>query len=109
VRGSGVGAVDLRLPDGAKGVHPRAHLGGDQGMTRPRWMRSRWVVVPLVMAVMLLAWNGYVALNDGGVVEGRVVDGSGRPVPDATAALLERNFIMHNERQRTTTDAAGRR
>jgi hypothetical protein len=77
-------------------------------VTVPRALRNRWVVVPLSMAAMLLAWNGYVALNDGGVVEGRVVDVAGRPVPGATVILLERNFIMHNERQRTTTDATGR-
>jgi hypothetical protein len=77
-------------------------------MTMPRWMTSRWVVLPLAIAGATLAWNGYVALNDGGVVEGQVVDANGRPVPDATVILLERHFVMHNERQRTRTDGAGR-
>jgi hypothetical protein len=77
-------------------------------MTVPQALRNRWVVAPLAMAAMLLVWNGYVALNDGGVVEGRVVDATGRAVADATVILLERNFVMHNERQRTTTDATGR-
>ena len=77
-------------------------------MTVPQALRNRWVVAPLAMAAVLLVWNGYVALNDGGVVEGRVVDATGRPVPDATVILLERNFVMHNERQRTRTDAGGR-
>ena len=72
-----------------------------------RWAKSRWVVAPLVIAGATLAWNGYVALNDGGVVEGQVVDANGRPVPDATVILLERHFVMHNERQRTRTDGAG--
>jgi Carboxypeptidase regulatory-like domain len=74
----------------------------------PQALRNRWVVVPLAMAAMVLAWNGYVALNDGGVIEGRVVDVTGRPVPDATVILLERHFVMHNERRRTTTDGGGR-
>ena len=77
-------------------------------MTVPQALRNRWVVAPLAMAAVLLVWNGYVALNDGGVVEGRVVDATGRAVADATVILLERNFVMHNERQRTTTDATGR-
>ena len=77
-------------------------------MMMPRWAKSRWVVAPLVIAGATLAWNGYVALNDGGVVEGQVVDANGRPVPDATVILLERHFVMHNERQRTHTDGAGR-
>ena len=74
----------------------------------PHWVASRWVIVPLVIAALVLAWNGYVALNDGGLVEGLVVDASGRPVPDATVILLERHFVVHNERQRTRTDSAGR-
>ena len=74
----------------------------------PHWVTSRWVVVPLVIVSLVLAWNSYVALNDGGRVEGRVVDAGGRPVPDATVILLERHFVMHNERQRTRTDSAGR-
>ena len=77
-------------------------------MTMPRWVTSRWVVLPLAITGAALVWNGYVALNDGGVVEGQVVDANGRPVPDATVILLERHFVMHNERQRTHTDGAGR-
>jgi hypothetical protein len=76
-----------------------------------RWkyfIGSRWVIAALAIGIAVGAWNGYIALNDGGLVEGRVVDGGGRPVPGATVILLERNFVMHNERQRTRTDAAGR-
>ena len=76
-------------------------------MTVRHALRNRWVIVPLAMAAILLAWNGYVALNDGGVVAGRVVDRNGRPVADATVVLLERNFVTHNERQRTKSDASG--
>ena len=77
-------------------------------MTPPRALRNRWVTVPLTLAAVLVAWNLYVVRTDGGVVEGRVVDIAGRPVPDATVILLERGFVTHNERQRTRTDAAGR-
>jgi carboxypeptidase family protein len=73
----------------------------------PAWLKSRWVIVPLAMALTVLAWNGYVALNAGGAVEGRVVDAAGRPVADASVILLERHFVMHNERQRTRTDSRG--
>ena len=74
----------------------------------PHWVTSRWVMAPLSIAALVLAWSGYVALNDGGMVEGRVVDASGRPVAGATVILLDRNFVMHNERQRTRTDSDGR-
>jgi hypothetical protein len=71
-------------------------------------LASRWVIAPLTITALVLAWNGYVALNNGGAVAGRVVDGGGRPVADATVILLDRHFVMHNERQRTRTDAEGR-
>ena len=77
-------------------------------MRLPHALRNRWVAVPLALTAVLLAWNLYVARNDGGVVEGRVVDVAGPPVPDATVILLQRRFVTHNERQRTTTHAAGR-
>ena len=74
----------------------------------PRWVSNRWFVVPALFAVVVAAWNSYIALNNGGVVEGRVVDRQGRPVPGASVALLERHFVLHNERQRTRTDGEGR-
>jgi len=77
-------------------------------MRAPGWVKSRFFIAPLIAAVAVATWNGYVALNNGGRVEGRVVDGAGRPVAGATVILLERNFITHNERQRALTDEAGR-
>jgi protocatechuate 3,4-dioxygenase beta subunit len=74
----------------------------------PAWLRSRWVTVPGGIALVVLGWNLYVAANAGGTVEGRVVDAAGRPVPGATVRLYERAFITNDEKQRTTTDAAGR-
>jgi len=73
----------------------------------PTWLKSRWVIAPLAIALTLIAWNTYVAVNAGGTVGGRVVDAAGRPVPDASVILLERHFVMHNERQRARTDSAG--
>jgi hypothetical protein len=74
----------------------------------PNWLNNRWVIVPLMLAALTLCWNGYVALNDGGRVEGQVVDASGLPVANATVIMLDRHFVMHNERQRALTDSAGR-
>jgi len=74
----------------------------------PQWLVNRWTIVPFLFSALVLAWNGYVAINDGGLIEGRVVDGIGRPVPDATVILFDRSFVMHNERQRSRTDEAGR-
>jgi hypothetical protein len=74
----------------------------------PDWLKSRWVIVPALLAALTAGWNGYVALNNDGNVEGRLVDGAGRPVAGANVILLDRNFVVHTERQRTTTDAGGR-
>ncbi|HEY1328310.1 MAG TPA: carboxypeptidase-like regulatory domain-containing protein [Casimicrobiaceae bacterium] len=74
---------------------------------RARWLASRWVLVPGAIAVAVVAWLGYVGAHDHGVVEGRVVDASGRPVSGATVMLFERGFVTHQERERTTTDAQG--
>ena len=75
-----------------------------------RWRRfllHRFVAVPLGLAVIVAAWNVYIAFNDGGVIEGEVRDRSGRPVAGATVIFFERNFIYYQEKQRTTTDAGG--
>ena len=76
-------------------------------MKRYAWLRSRWVVVPGGIAVVTLLWNAYVATHDHGIVEGRVVDASGRPVGGATVMLFERGFVTHQERERKVSDADG--
>ena len=76
-------------------------------MKRRAWIGSRWVIVPGGIAVVTLAWNAYVAAHDHGIVEGRVVDASGRAVSGATVMLFERGFVTHQERGRQTSDAQG--
>jgi hypothetical protein len=76
-------------------------------MKRLAWLASRWVLVPGGIAIVALAWNVYVAAHDHGIVEGRVVDASGRAVSGATVMLFERGFVTHQERERKVTDAAG--
>ncbi len=77
-------------------------------MTRPRWLLSRWTVVPAMIAVLVVAWTLYAESHNDGIITGAVVDGKGRPVPGATVLLLERGFVTHEERGRTRTDARGR-
>jgi hypothetical protein len=71
-------------------------------------LRSRWVVVPGLLALLIGAWNLHVALNNNGVIEGRVVDASGRAIAGATVTLFNRSFITSEPRGRATTDADGR-
>ena len=70
-------------------------------------LASRWVIVPGGIALVTLLWLAYVAAHDHGIVEGRVVDRSGRPVGGASVMLFERGFVTHQERGRATSDADG--
>jgi hypothetical protein len=77
----------------------------------PLWRRlvfNRFVLVPAVFAVAIALWNVYVTTHDHGIVAGRVVDASGRPVPDAAVVLWVLNFTTYVEKTRATTDSAGR-
>lgn len=75
---------------------------------RASWLRSRWVIVPGAILAITLAWNLYVAAHATGVIEGPVVDRSGRPVEGAIVTLFNRSFITNDPRQRTTTGPEGR-
>jgi protocatechuate 3,4-dioxygenase beta subunit len=72
-----------------------------------RWLRSRWVIVPGGMLVVVALWNLYVAANAGGIVEGTVVDSQGAPVAGARVSLYERSFITNDEKQHTVTGPDG--
>lgn len=72
-----------------------------------RWWSSRWFIVPALMLATVLGWLAYVAGHDNGLIEGRVVDAQGRPVPDATIRIFDRGFVTHQERGRTRSDAQG--
>jgi hypothetical protein len=77
----------------------------------PLWRRlllNRFVLVPGAIAAAILVWNVYVATHDNGVVEGRVVDARGEPVPDASVALWVLNFTTYVEKERTRTGPDGR-
>ena len=74
----------------------------------PSWLKSRWTIVPGSMALGVLAWNLHVAAQANGIVEGMVVDASGRPVAAATVVLFDRGFVTHAERARATAGPDGR-
>lgn len=74
----------------------------------PAWARSRWTIVPGVLAIGIVGWNLYVSAHNSGLVEGLVVDAAGRPVAGATVILFDRGFVTHTEKARTAADAQGR-
>ena len=75
-----------------------------------RWRRilsSRFVIVPVLIVVTIVAWNAYVLRHDHGLLQGRVVDASGHPDAGATVILFAHDFVTQVEKARTRTDAAG--
>ena len=68
---------------------------------------SRFVLLPLALAVVVLLWNGYISLHDDGIVRGRVIGPSGEPVAGATVRMLEQNVTTSSERGRATTGPDG--
>jgi len=76
-------------------------------MSWRRLLTHRFFVVPAAVALLVAAWNIYIAFNDGGLIEGEVRDRAGAPVAGATVIFFERNFVYYQEKQRTTTDARG--
>jgi hypothetical protein len=76
----------------------------------PRWRRllvNRFVLTPAAIAAAILVWNLYVATHDHGVVIGRVIDDTGRPVGGATVVLWVLNFTTYVEKARATTEPDG--
>ena len=76
-----------------------------------RWRRrllNRFVLVPAVLVVVIALWNGYVALHDHGVIEGRVIDAAGQPVAGATVVLWVLDFTTYVEKSHATTGPDGR-
>jgi protocatechuate 3,4-dioxygenase beta subunit len=74
------------------------------------WRRilfNRFVFVPGVIALAIVAWNIYVATHNHGLLTGRVTDSAGRPVADATVSLWTFNFTTYEEKERAKTDADG--
>ena len=79
-------------------------------MTRASLLRlvgHRFVAVPLAIAIVVAAWNVYVAEHDDGIVRGDVIGPDGRPVAGATVTMMEQNFTTNSDRGKTLTRADG--
>ncbi len=72
-----------------------------------RAMRSRFVLVPLGLAIVIGAWNAWIAMHDDGIVRGRVVDSDGAPVAGAVVQIMEQNFTTNSERGNVVTGPDG--
>lgn len=76
-------------------------------MTAQALLTNRWIVVPGVLAMVVSAWNVYVAMHNNGLVEGRVVDARGHAAAGSKVVLFERGFVTFSPKAETHTNSAG--
>jgi hypothetical protein len=82
----------------------------DDDFTRPKRQRlllNRFVLVPALLVLCTLGWNGWVVTHNHGVVAGRVLDANGAPVAGADVKLWVFNFATFVVKASTTTGPDG--
>ena len=82
----------------------------DDDFQRPDWkgwLLNRFVLVPVALMVVALAWNAFVMTHNHGIVAGRVLDASGAPVEGADVQLWVFNFATFSVKASTTTKTDG--
>lgn len=72
------------------------------------WIRNRFTLTFGAIAIVVLAWNVYVAFNNDGHVSGIVLDADGQPAADARVVLARRTVTSVSEIAETQTDSEGR-
>ncbi len=71
------------------------------------WLRNRYTLTLGSIAVLAICWNIYVALNNDGIITGRVVTADQQPVSGATVVLSERSLLVAVTKGRSTTNERG--
>jgi hypothetical protein len=71
------------------------------------WLRNRYTLTLGSIAALAISWNIYVALNNHGIITGRVVTADQRPVSGATVVLSERSLLVAVPKGRATTNEKG--
>ncbi|MBS7695958.1 MULTISPECIES: carboxypeptidase-like regulatory domain-containing protein [unclassified Chelatococcus] len=83
----------------------------DEDFQRPRWHKwllNRFVLTPLIIALIAGAWDLYANMHNNGLVEGTVVDAAGNPVAGADVTLWTFNFTTFSEKSHTKSGPDGR-
>ena len=68
---------------------------------------NRYTLTFGAIAIIAAIWNIYVALNNDGIIVGRVVGPDNRPAEGATVTLFQKTLYVAEPRDKTTTDKNG--
>ena len=71
------------------------------------WLRNRYTLTLGSLAILAVSWNLYVALNNDGIIAGRVMTADQQPVGGATVVLSERSLLVSIPKGRAVTDKKG--
>jgi len=71
------------------------------------WLRNRYALTLGSIALLAIGWNIHVAMNNDGIITGRVLAPDQTPVEGATVVLSERSLLVAVPKAKTTTDAKG--
>jgi Carboxypeptidase regulatory-like domain len=72
-----------------------------------RLLLNRYTIVLGTLALVVIAWNLYVATHNHGRIAGRVVGPDGQPVAGATVTLREKTLTTLEARAAAQSDRAG--
>lgn len=71
------------------------------------WLCNRYTLTLGSIALLALTWNIYVALNNDGIITGRVVTPDQQPIGGATVVLSERSLLVAVPKGQAVTDEKG--
>ncbi len=71
------------------------------------WLRNRYTLTLGSIALLVAVWNIYVALNNDGIIAGRMVNADQQPVGGATVVLSERSLLVAVPKGRAVTNEKG--
>lgn len=69
---------------------------------------NRFILTPLILAILAVAWNAYATTHNDGLVTGTIENTAGQPVAGADVVLWVYNFATYVEKSHVTSNPDGR-
>lgn len=71
------------------------------------WLRNRFTITLGSIALLATGWNIYVALNNDGIITGRILAPDQTPIAGATVILSEKSLLVAVPKAQAVTNEAG--